>query len=268
MAEPERPPLDERSPDHPARARINAARARAAVLKRAVFDAYVAAIDRDRQQRTLMERLERAWLWILPWAGYVALLSVARNVAMPAVLTGWVLILVWQMFAIGAHDQRIGEARRNPLNLGWILAPILLFASQSWGDAGLAVANAFIEITIVDVSALIVVLVTVMVLQPGEGKEMAWPGIIILGLFVACFLWAFVAGWRQINPDHGLLRELALGAAFCIQFARDWRWLRPLTRGDYGIGDIFSNDAGFGLILGQLGLWLLLPGAFALLALL
>ncbi len=54
-----------------------------------------------------MERLERAWLWILPWTGYLALLTVAREVAMPAVLTGWVLILVWQMFAIGAHEERI-----------------------------------------------------------------------------------------------------------------------------------------------------------------
>jgi hypothetical protein len=250
------------------RARIGASRARIAALKQAVVDAYVATITRERLRRTPLERLERAWLWILPWAGYLALLSVARNVALPAVLTGWVLILVWQMFAIGAHDQRIGEAKRNPWHLGWMLAPALLFASQSWGDAGLAVANAFIEITIVDVSALIVVLVTVMVLQPGEGKEMAWPGIIILGLFVGCFLWAFVAGWRQVNPDHGLLRSLALGAAFIIQCARDWRWLRPLTRGSYGIGDIFSNETGLGLILGQLALWLLLPGVFALIALL
>jgi hypothetical protein len=268
VADPGQQPLDERPSTDPARARISAARARADVLKRAVFDAYVAAITRERQRRTPMERLERAWLWILPWSGYLALLSVARNVAMPAVLTGWVLILVWQMFAIGAHDQRIGDARRNPWNLGWMLAPVLLFASQSWGDAGLAVANALIEITIVDVSALIVVLVTVMVLQPGEGKEMAWPGIIILGLFVACFLWAFVAGWHLINPDHGLLRGLALGSAFIIQFMRDWRWLRPLARGDHGIGDIYSNETGLGLILGQLALWLLLPGIFALLALL
>ncbi len=261
MAEPDPLPLDPR-------ARIAAARARADVLKRAVFDAYVAVITRDRLRRTPMERLERAWLWILPWTGYLALLTVAREVAMPAVLTGWVLILVWQMFAIGAHEQRIGDARRNPWNLSWMLAPALLFASQSWGDAGLAIANAFIEITIVDVSALIVVLVTVMVLQPGEGKEMAWPGIIILGLFVGCFLWAFVAGWRLINPDHGLLRVLALGGAFALQCIFDWRWLRPLARGDYGIGDIFSNEAGFGLILGQLFVWLLLPGVYALIALL
>jgi len=261
VAEPDPPALD-------GRARISAARARAEVLKRAVVDAYVATISRERLRRTPLERLERAWLWMLPWAGYVALLSVARNLAMPAVLTGWVLILVWQMFAIGAYDKRIGEAKRNPWHLGWMLAPTLLFASQSWGDAGLGIANALIEITIVDVSALIVVLVTVMVLQPGEGKEMAWPGIIILGLFVGCFLWAFVAGWRQINPEHGLLRGLALGTAFVIQFARDWHWLRPLTRGSYGIGDIYSNDAGLVSILGQIALWLLLPGVFALLRLL
>lgn len=227
-------------------------------------DADVASINRLR--RTPSERLERAWLWSMPWAGYVALLAVARAVAMPAVLTGWVLILVWQMFAVGAHDRRIREARRNPWNLGWALAPMLLIASQSWGDAGLAIANALIEITIVDVSALMVVLVTVMVLQPGEGKEMAWPGIIILGLFVGCFLWAFAAGWMAINPDYAPLRLLSLGAAFAIQCAFDWRWLRPLARGELAIADIFANDAGMVLILAQLAVWLVLPGAFALLA--
>ena len=258
MADPGQPPADVRS-------RIAAARARSETLKRRVFNAYVAVVSRDHGRRTLSERLELAWLWLLPWCGYLALLSVAHDQAMPAVLTGWILILVWQMFAVGAHNQRMSQARRNPWNLAWLLAPSLLFATQGWGDAGLALANALIEITIVDVSALLLVLVVVMVLQPGEGKEMAWPGIVILALFTGCFLWAFIAGWRLINPEYAGWRQLPLAAAFAIQCVRDWLWLRPLARGDKTIGDVFANESGMGLILGQLALWLLLPVPFALL---
>jgi hypothetical protein len=258
VAEPDQPPTD-------AKARIVAARARSEALKRRVFDAYVAVVSRDHGRRTLTERLELIWLWLLPWLGYLALLAVAFDQAMPAVLTGWVLILVWQMFAVGAHDQRLAKAHRNPWNLAWLLAPALLFATQSWSDAGQALANALIETTIVDVSALLLVLVLVMVLQPGEGKEMAWPGIVILGAFTVCFLWAFVAGWRLINPEYGGWRQLPLASAFLIQCGRDWLWLRPLARGESSIGDVFANESGMGLILGQLALWLLLPVPFALL---
>lgn len=211
------------------------------------------------------QRLELAWLWILPWCGYVALLASAREVAMPAILTGWILVLVWQMFAVGAHQRRMLQARRSPWNIAWLLAPALLFATQGWGDAGHALANALVEITIIDVSALLLVLVTVMVLQPGEGKEMAWPGIVILGVFAVAFLWSFVAGWCLLNPEYGSWRQLPLASAFAIQCLRDWLWLRPLARGECAIGDVYAGEAGMGLILGQLALWLLLPVPFALL---
>lgn len=245
------------------KARIAAARARSELLKRRVFDAYVAVVSREHGRRTWSERLELAWLRTLPWWGYLALLALAFDRAMPAVLTGWVLILVWQMFAVGAHNQRMAQTPRKQWNLAWLLAPALLFATQSWGDAGHALANALIETTIVDVSALLLVLVVVMVLQPGEGKEMAWPGILILGAFTACFLWAFVAGWRQINPDAGASRQLPLASAFLIQCVRDWLWLRPLAGGQNSVGDVYAGDAGIGLILGQLALWLLVPAALA-----
>lgn len=257
MTEQEPPPAD------PA-ALIARARTRNEALKSRAFDAFLAAVDRDQRQRTPGERLELAWLWILPWCGYVALLACAREVAMPAVLTGWILVLVWQMFAVGAHQRH--TARRDPWNIAWLLAPTLLFATQGWGDVGLALANALIEITIVEVSALLMVLVAVMVLQPGEGKEMAWPGIIILGVFVGIFLWAFVAGWRLLNPEYGGWRQLPLACAFLIQCVRDWLWLRPLARSESGIGDVFASESGMALILVQLALWLLLPVPFAVFA--
>ena len=71
-------------------------------------------------------------------------------------------------------------------------------------------------------------------------------------------LWAFIAGWRLINPEYAGWRQLPLAAAFAIQCVRDWLWLRPLARGDKTIGDVFASESGMGLILGQLALWLLL----------
>lgn len=215
--------------------------------------------------RTLGRRIQRTYLWCVPWAGYLALLTVAFSLAMPAILTGWVLILVWQIVAVGALDAGIQQARRSPWALGWALAPLLLFTTQSWAGAELALANALIELTIVEVAALIVMLVTVMVLHDEEGKEMAWPGIIVMGIFIGFFLWAFVGAWRVLNPEPGWLRIGALAAAFATQCAVDWRWLRPLANGDLAIDDPLSGDQGMKLIVGQLVLWLLAPVPFALL---
>lgn len=214
------------------------------------------------------ERVQRAYLWAVPWAGYLALLAVARPLAMPAILTGWVLILVWQIFAVGAFDAGISAARRNPLRLAWMLAPILLFATQSWGAAGLALANALIELTIVEVAALILTLVVVMILQPGMDKGPAWPGIVIMGIFVIAFLSAFAGAWLQLNAHPGWLRLGTLALAFASQCVVDWAWLRRLADKGLRIDDPFSGNRGFALIIGQLLAWLLLPAVFALIAML
>lgn len=212
-----------------------------------------------------LKRIQRVYLWLVPWSGYLALLAVARPLAMPAILTGWILILVWQIFAVGALDAGIDGARRNPLRLAWAIAPTLLFATQAWDAAGLALANALIELTIVEVAALILTLVVVMVLQPGEDKGMAWPGIIIMGVFVVAFLWAFVGAWLQLNPAPGGLRIGALGGAFASQCAVDWVWLRKVANDGGGFADPLTGDRGMQLIIGQLIAWLVLPGVFALL---
>ena len=86
-----------------------------------------------------------------------------------------------------------------------------------------------------------------------------------MGVFVGCFLWAFVAGWRVLNPGPGWLRISALVGAFATQCVVDWRWLRPLARGELSIDDPLSGDQGMKLIVGQLVLWLLAPAPFALL---
>lgn len=207
-------------------------------------------------------RLRRIYLWLLPWAGYVALLAVARPLAQPAILTGWVLILVWQIFAVGAADAGIDAARRDPWRLAWMVAPGLLLATQSWGSAGRATANALIEVTIVEIAALIVALVAIMLSAPGRDKGPAWPGIIILAVFVVAFLWSFVAAWALLNPTPGWVRAGALTLAFASQLVTDWRWLRPLERGQFAIDDPFASPRGMQLILGQLTLWLLLPAVF------
>jgi hypothetical protein len=217
--------------------------------------------EAPKARPTGIRSAHRIYLWLLPWAGYLALLFSARSLAMPAVLTGWILLLVWQTVVIGAHDSGVDEARRSPLRLAWLLAPALLFGTQSWDSAGAAVANALIEITISEMAALVVCVVLLMILTPGEGKAAAWPGIVILTVFVSIFLLAYVGAWRQGNPDPGWLRPVALGSACLSQIGVDWRWLSRLAKKKLVISDPLETPSGLALILGQILIWLLAPVA-------
>lgn len=240
---------------------IAAQRAHIGTLRKAVIDAYIKKCSEPRKLGVLA-KIERAYLWLLPWAGYIALLSVASQTSKPAILTGWILLLVWQIFAVGSHQEHNDPAKRSIWRLAWMLAPAMLLATQSWDGSAIALANALIELTIVEVAALIFALVAVMVMQPGEGKDMAWPGIIIMGIFVVAFLTSFVRAWLVLNPDPEWIRVGALLTAFVTQIVLDWRWLRPLAAGKLHIRDPMESKFGLPLILVQILLWLLMPVLF------
>lgn len=124
-------------------------------------------------ERDWLLLIQRGYAWALPWAGYVALLWAAPERARPVIWSGWIVLLAWQIVAIGAMDAGIAGARRTPLRLLWLVAPVLLFGSQNWDSAALAVSNALIEITLSEFSALILCLLLVMWITPGEDKGMA-----------------------------------------------------------------------------------------------
>jgi hypothetical protein len=212
--------------------------------------------------RDWVAQSQRGYAWALPWAGYLGLLWAAPQLARPAIWSGWILLLVWQIIAVGAMDAGIASARRTPARLSWMVAPALLLGTQNWDSATLAVSNALIEITLSEFSALMLSLLLVMWLTPGEDKSMAWPGIIILSVLMGFFLYAFVNAWRLLNPAPDWIRAGALGGALLAQMAVDWRWLRQVARQELQLSDPMATSKGLGLILGQILLWLLLPAVF------
>lgn len=195
----------------------------------------------------------------MPWAGYVALLIVAPQLATPAILTGWILLVLWQMFAMSAIDAGIDNVTRSPTRLLWLFAPIVLFGSQSWDSAELAVSNALIEIVISEFSALIVALALVMWAANGAAASPAFGGMVIITVFVGAFLYAFIGAWSQLNPTPGVIRIASLAGATLSQIVFNWGWLRRMERGKLEIADRMGTSRGIALVVGQMAVWVLLP---------
>lgn len=214
--------------------------------------------------RERIDPLQRAYVWLLPWLGYLALLMVPGAPIKPAQLTGWALVLVWEILVLGALAAQVKAAGRPPWHRLWMLAPALLTLTQTWSAAGTAVINLCLELTITEFAALIATTVVLMLRKPGEDKSMAWPGIIILTLFCGAYLYALLRAWQLLNHNPDWLRWLALGTAFASQCAVDWRWLSQAADGRIQLVETMDSDHDLFRVVGQILLWLLLPLPFLL----
>lgn len=212
-----------------------------------------------RSSRRQLPCLQSGYVCILPWTGYLALLGVPGAAHGMAQLSGWILLLVWQVLVLGALATRIPDARRQPARSAWMLAPMLLCATQSWSDAGHAVLNAAIELSITEFAALLGATVVLMLIKPGRGKAVAWPGILLLSALTGVYLYALISGWRLLNPDPDWLRQSALIGAFASQFATDWRWIAGVADGRLKLAETLDSERALFAILGQIAVWLVLP---------
>lgn len=214
--------------------------------------------------RDRIDPWQRAYVWVLPWLGYLAVLMVPGAPVKPAQLTGWALVLVWEILVLGALAAQVKAAGRQPWHRLWMLAPVLLMLTQTWSAAGRALVNLCLELAITEFAALIATTVFLMFRKPGEEKSMAWPGIIILTLFCGAYLYALLRAWQLLNQDPNWLRWLALLTAFAVQCALDWRWLSQASDGRIQLVETMDADRDLFRVLGQIVLWLLLPLPFLL----
>lgn len=211
--------------------------------------------------------MQQARWWyaaLLPWAGYLVLL-ILHPQPLAAVLTGWILMLVWQVLVLGAIEAAEPIEKLRGRGLLWLLVPALLGASQSFEQGGLALANALLELLMIEFAAFMVALLIVFVRTPGTDKDMAWPGIILLGVFLVLFLRVPGELWLRLNPAAELWRILLLAVVLLVQVVLDMRWVTQVAAGELVLAESFGSPRGPLRIGLQILLWLLAPVVFWLL---
>jgi hypothetical protein len=195
------------------------------------------------------------YMLCIPWMGYLAIAVTGAGPQGLFIGTGWLLVVIYQLFLLGAHKPGGGMTVREVLLA--LLSPVILAVGQFIRQDG-SLWNFFIEDSLTELVAMNVGLVMMFarafrtaVTTEKRSIGPAVPGVLILIGFTGAVLYCLFKAWMELNPHRDELSAINLGVAFLTSV---WSYFSAMKR---GAAFNKEKEPNIGLVIGQIFIWLL-----------
>ncbi len=230
-------------------------------------------------------KLEVLWYALLPWLAYGAILFLDPSISRPTgstILIGWAFLLVYQIMRLGqiehiqddkklaavGTDATSGKALAIVPSELMLFIPSVLIAIQQILLGG-NLAHFLITQMCVEICTFVLAIAVLMLTAKNNHNRSAWQDLGIIPLMFVAILWfgvwGYINAWIKILylPGSSLLSFVLLLASLAFNFWNDYKFLYKVVKREILMSDA-SEKMGMGGILGQLVLWVALPGLFYL----